>query len=123
MKWWAHVLCSALLAVALAPGEVAAAPVLVAVGAVLPDVLERILGLRHRSLHELAVYLLLTGPLALAGTVTLALGAVDHILTDALTVHGVTVFGFRVRGPLKTESYAHNALAVAIHLLPLALIP
>lgn len=117
MKWWAHVLGSAALALALAPREVAAAPLLVAVGAILPDVVEKLVGAKHRSLHELALYLAFAAPLALAGSTSLALGMIDHVLTDALTAHGVTVFGFRVRGPLNTNDHFHNLLAVALHLV------
>jgi len=115
VKWWAHILGSVFIALALAPREVATVPVLVAIGAVLPDAVERMVGARHRSLHELSIYLILTGPLALAGFATLAIGAVDHILTDAMTIHGVTVFGYRLKGPFNTNVWLHNAASVLIH--------
>lgn len=120
MKWWAHELCSLLAVLALLRDPLQA-PLVVA-GAVFPDVVEWAVGARHRSMHELAFYIALAALSAPVGLLAFSLAALDHVLTDALTVRGVTAFGWRLRGPLSTESTVHNLLAVALHYAVAALL-
>jgi hypothetical protein len=120
VKWWAHELCSLLAVLALLRDPLQA-PLVVA-GAVFPDVVEWAVGARHRSMHELAFYIALAALSAPVGLLAFSLAALDHVLTDALTVRGVTAFGWRLRGPLSTESTVHNLLAVALHYAVAALL-
>ncbi|MEZ0346460.1 MAG: hypothetical protein ABWK01_07905 [Infirmifilum sp.] len=75
----------------------------------------------HRSLHELALYLALA-PLIATGEAGLFLGSVHHILLDALTIHGVHIFGFRVHGPLNTNRAIDNITVILLHLLAVAIL-
>lgn len=110
MKWYTHTACSLLLSLALNPAWVP----FTALGSVLPDVFERMVGARHRSLHELMIWLALL-PLLATPYAGLALGSIHHVLLDALTVHGVTIAGKRVKGPFNTNRAADNAAALLLH--------
>jgi len=111
-----HAICTLALALAAAPQL---APLAVA-GALLPDVLDRALRLRHRSraTHELVAALALAAasPL-LPPLLPLALGWAHHLLLDSLTVQGVYVLGRRVSlSRAKSCDPLLNAAAVVVHL-------
>lgn len=111
VKWYAHTACSLMLAIALNPAWVP----LALIGSTLPDAVERILGAKHRSMHELMLWLPLL-PLLATGYGGLALGAIHHVLLDALTVHGVTAAGRRIRGPFSTSRPLDNLAAILLHM-------
>jgi membrane-bound metal-dependent hydrolase YbcI (DUF457 family) len=121
VKWWSHQLSALLLAYALlplTPSSALLAP-LVFLGAVFPDIVEKLLFVEHSSLHELALYLALPPLLVFAGFPNLlafAYASIDHILVDAMTKRGVKVFGKRVRWVLKTNRLADNFVPVLLHM-------
>lgn len=115
MKWYTHELCALIVSLLVAPNQLFTSMI----GAVFPDVVEKMFFIKHRSLHELAVYLALA-PLAFTNLGGLFLGSVHHILLDATTVYGVTFFGKRVRGPFRTDRMIDNMVMIVLHLALLA---
>jgi len=114
VKWWAHVACATLFVLAVRPSLVLDYYLVIA-GAVFPDAVERVVGARHRALHELALYAALLALSAPVGALAFSLAALNHVLVDALTVRGVTVLGRRVRWVLNTNSVLHNLAVVLLH--------
>ncbi|MGC9106587.1 MAG: hypothetical protein ACP5IE_00130 [Infirmifilum sp.] len=112
MKWYTHIATATMVAARLMPDQVA----LTAVGAILPDVVENLFMAPHRSLHELAVWLTVFAlvPMGMGG---IAVGSLHHLILDALTIHGITVFGKRVRWVLNTNNIFHNMSIITLHLL------
>jgi membrane-bound metal-dependent hydrolase YbcI (DUF457 family) len=118
VKWWSHEVNALLLVYTLVPEHLALAPS-VLLGAVFPDIIENLLLARHRSLHELAIYLALPPVLIIAGApcmVGFALAAIDHILVDAMTRQGVKVFGKRVRWILEAKRLPDNFVSIILHM-------
>jgi membrane-bound metal-dependent hydrolase YbcI (DUF457 family) len=120
VKWWSHEVSALLLIYALAPWIPASALLvpLVFLGAVFPDIIEDLLFAKHRSLHELAIYLALPPILVAAGhpyLLAFAYASIDHVLVDAMTKQGVKVFGRRVRWVLKTNRLQDNFVPVLLH--------
>lgn len=112
VKWYVHSACSLILALALQPSWAPAA----FIGSTLPDVFEKSIGARHRSLHELMLWLTLLPLMSHPLYGGLALGSLHHILVDALTLHGVTAAGRRLRGPLNTNRPVDNLAVLLLHL-------
>ena len=87
-------------------------------GSILPDAVERWIGLRHRSkaVHNFAsalpIFLLSLAFEPLAG---LAVGWLHHIAIDSTTTSGCYVLSARVRGPLKSNNPWHGALISLLH--------
>ena len=125
VKWVTHIACAAMMGLALGcPPELLW---LVAVGSILPDLIEiryRRLGLGHRSplVHNWAVPLAMS-PLALAwgGALWLAAGYAHHLLLDTLTVYGVYVFGARVGLWLRSDRLLDNAVVTLLHAVALVI--
>jgi len=120
VKWWSHQISALLLVYALSPwtpGSALLIP-LAFLGAVFPDIIEKLLFVKHRSLHELAIYLALPPLFVVAGLpylLAFAYASIDHILVDAMTKQGVKVFGRRVRWALKTNRLPDNFVPVLLH--------
>ena len=120
MKLVTHAVCS--LAVGLLmPG---ALPLVIA-GAVLPDVLDRALRLRHRSplTHNILTAALIACmyPVVPAAAY-IALGVTHHLLLDVMTVQGVYVGNRRIAvGHLVSSDPVANIVITLLHLAVLAL--
>lgn len=111
MKWYTHIASATVLALAFTPYSVHYA----AAAAILPDVLEKVLGLPHRSvyIHNFTFPLMLL-PLAMFSTLSgIFLGVLDHIVLDALTIHGVYLFDKRIHGFMNTNNKMHNLIVIA----------
>ena len=120
MKWWSHQLSALLLAYAVSPWTPSSALLLplVFLGAVFPDIIEYLFFVKHRSLHELAIYLALPPLLVVTGfpyLLAFAYASIDHILVDAMTKQGVKVFGKRVSWVLKTNRLPDNFVPILLH--------
>lgn len=127
MKWYTHVTCMVLTLTAmsrffpLTTGFV----LFSLIGSVLPDILEKWLGLTHRNKYihnyDTAVMVLLAG---LFSQLILALGIgwLYHLLLDTLTVRGTYLFDDKIRWRLKTTNPFHNMLTIMVHVLLLAII-
>jgi len=115
MKWYAHIASTLALALVLTPYSVAYA----AAASILPDVVEKLLGLPHRSIymHNYALPLLLSPMFFYPSLAGIPLGVLDHIVLDNLTVHGVYLFERRIRGFMNTNNPLHNMIAVAASIL------
>jgi len=94
------------------------------VGALLPDLAENALRLRHRGkyAHNLLTGFAILGVSVLAepGAYTLGLGYLHHLVLDASTREGVYAGAGRVRGRLNSMNPLHNALVILLHLLAVA---
>jgi hypothetical protein len=114
-----HITCGTLAVLALAPDQLVLYP-LVALGAVFPDVLEKFVFAPHRSMHEFALYLAFLPAIMMTGMWGFEIAALDHLVVDAMTLHGVTFFGRRVRWYLNTDRFLDNLVPVIIHMALLA---
>jgi membrane-bound metal-dependent hydrolase YbcI (DUF457 family) len=121
VKWWSHIICGTLAALALTPDQLALYP-LVVLGAVFPDVLEKSVFAPHRSMHEFALYLAFLPVIAMTGMWGFEVAALDHLIVDAMTIHGVTLFGKSVKWYLNTDRLLDNLVPVTMHVALLALL-
>ncbi|MEM1554584.1 MAG: hypothetical protein QXJ72_06860 [Thermoproteota archaeon] len=125
MKWITHILSPLLpLIIYVLPYSDLASILFISclAGTVFPDLMETIFHLPHRSriFHETGLYLILLVPSIILGfsTITLfLLFALHHLFLDAMTVHGIYVFGKIINGNLNTNSVVDNAMIIMIHTL------
>jgi len=93
-------------------------------GSILPDILESLLLLEHRSkyMHNVATAITML-PLGLFSPwfLFLVIGYIHHLILDATTVTGIYIGNHQVKGTLKTDNLLHNIFIVLIHLLLLFL--
>jgi len=93
-------------------------------GSILPDVLEPMLMLKHRSkyIHNIVTAILIL-PLSLFSPwmIPATFGYIHHLILDATTVTGIYIGNHQVKGTLKTDNLLHNIFIVLIHLLLLFL--
>lgn len=104
---------------AFTPGQLVLYP-LVMLGAVFPDLLEKSVFAPHRSMHEFALYLAFLPVVAMTDMWGFWIAVIDHLVVDAMTLHGVTFFGKRVKWYLNTNSFIDNLVPVIIHMALLA---
>lgn len=121
MRWYCHILCALVLAAA-ANAYIpisGLALTLALLGSVAPDVIERMLFLRHRSkyVHNFMVGVA-TSLLVLidASFLAFTLGYLHHLILD-VTRAGVYIGDKRVRSRLASGNPLHNALILMLHLL------
>jgi hypothetical protein len=115
VKWWSHIICGTLAVLAFTPGQLVLYP-LVMLGAVFPDLLEKSVFAPHRSMHEFALYFAFLPVVAVTDMWGVWIAAIDHLVVDAMTLHGVTFFGKRVRWYLNTNNFIDNLVPVIIHM-------
>jgi len=93
-------------------------------GSILPDILESILMLKHRSkyIHNMVTAILIL-PLSLFSPwmIPAIFGYIHHLILDATTVTGIYIGNHQIKGALKTDSLLHNIFIILIH-LPLFLV-
>jgi len=124
MKWYTHLTGMTLILSAISrffPLDIGT--ILFALsGSILPDILESLLLLEHRSKHMHNVATAITVlPLGLFSPwfLFLVIGYIHHLILDATTVTGIYIGNHQVKGILRTSNLFHNILVILAHLLVL----
>lgn len=127
MKWYIHITCITLILATISRFFPLTLGFILfsLIGSILPDLLEPLLGLPHRSkyVHNLVA----TTPLILLGVfsewiMALGLAYAHHIILDATTATGIYICNQKIRGSLRNNNLWHNLLVILVHLLLLSLI-
>jgi len=127
MKWYCHII--SMLSVLATINRFLPLSVLsislAVIGSLAPDLIERMLFLRHRNKY---IHNFLTGVLTLflsafiePNAFTFGLGYIHHLLLD-ITKGGVFIGKEKVRGALDSTNPLHNALVILLHLFFLLVI-
>ncbi len=126
MKWFTHLLTSFCFVYILSnflPISYLGFAIAI-VSSILPDYLEIISRMRHRSVYfhnwliPLATIILIPNP-TLAG---FSLGYGHHLAIDNFTKSGVYISKRKIRGFLNSFSIAHNVIVILVHYLALMIL-